>query len=333
MTHSSRPGFSLLRSFIVGVLFTAALTALTPAASALVITPTFDASIKNDANAATITRTINSAIAEYGALFSNPISLSIQFKKMTTGLGGSSSWVYGEDYSTYRAALGHDAKTADDSTSLASLPNITNNPIGGGSIVYVTHANLLAVGIDPGATTDGFDGTVSLNTALMNLDRSTIDPSKYDLKAVAEHEIDEVLGLGSGIGKSFNGPRPMDFFRYAAPGVRSFTTSSSAGAYFSIDGGVTSLVGFNQAGGGSDYGDWLGSSTPRVQDAFGMAGVTPNLGVEIKALDVIGYDYTGQSVVVPEPSAVILLCLGASLLCAAQLRKRWAVQGQIHHGV
>jgi hypothetical protein len=62
-------------------------------------------------------------------------------------------------------------------------------------------------------------------------------------------------------------------------------------------------VQFNQNGGG-DYGDWWSSGphTPRVQDAFGTTGATPNLGVELTFLDVIGWDLVTGT---PPPPPVI----------------------------
>ena len=90
--------------------------------------------------------------------------------------------------------------------------------------------------------------------------------------------------------------------------MRSYTTRSGATSYFSIDGGVTNLVNFNQVGppGSSDYGDWASSGTARVQDAFGTPGSTPTLGVELTALDAIGFDVNS----VPEPASFWLVGLG-----------------------
>jgi hypothetical protein len=132
----------------------------------------------------------------------------------------------------------------------------------------------------------------------MNLDRASIDPAKFDLFAVAAHEIDEVLGLTSALDGLANGdPAPtgdaevMDLFRYDQNGNRSFTTASSAQAWFSLD-GSTRLVRFNQDDTG-DFHDWYspGGQTPRVQDAFATPGSTPDPTVEFIALDVIGYHF------------------------------------------
>ena len=241
---------------------------------------------------------------------------------MSTGLGQSSTPVYLTSYSGYSAALVADATTTDDATALATLPNSLNNLVDGGRNLYVSRANRLAVGIATGSTSDGFDGTISLNSTITNVDRTATNPSKFDLKSVVQHEIDEVLGLGSSLATNLSAPRPEDLFRYSALGALSYTTNTSATSYFSIDGGMTSLVAFNQSGGGSDYGDWLNSATLRVQDAFGTTGATPNLGVELRALDVIGYNLAPRNNAVPEPSTLSLLGVGASTLSGYQVIRR-----------
>src|SRR5262245_54090129 len=75
------------------------------AQAGLVITPTFDSSITNDPNAATIINTINDAIRLYEARFSDPIEVTIKFQEMTTGLGHSQWWFATVPYSQYRSAL------------------------------------------------------------------------------------------------------------------------------------------------------------------------------------------------------------------------------------
>src|SRR4029077_17679110 len=71
---------------------------------------------------------------------------------------------------------------------------------------------------------------------------------------------------------------------------------SSGTRYFSIDGGTTDLVGFNQTSPG-DFGDWLSGTcpqaTPFVQNAFGCPGQAADVtgtSPEGINLDVIGYD-------------------------------------------
>jgi hypothetical protein len=125
-----------------------------------------------------------------------------------------------------------------------------------------------------------------------------VDPTKYDLSSVVQHEIDEALSLTSALNNLNNGDpvptdavRVMDLFRYDQNGARSFNTASNSQAYLSIDGGSTELVRFNQTEVG-DFQDWYSGTghTPRVQDAWGTPGATPNLGVELVALDVSGYN-------------------------------------------
>jgi len=268
----------------------------------LVIQATFDSSITSDPNAATIENTINSAIQIYQTEFSDPITVTIEFKEMPTGLGRSQYTYYTIQYSEFYSALQADAKTANDAIALANLPSGPDNPVTGDTTFNINTANLKAIGI-MGMSSDlpgGYDGIVSLNVSIMNLTRPPGSLLKYDLMAVAEHEIDEVLGFGSRLPTlpSNDEPFPEDLFRYDSSGNRNFTTNGDD-AYFSLD-GTNLLARFNQDSSG-DYGDWwsTGSHTPQVQDAFATAGATPNLGVELTALDVIGYDLAPTLAIIP----------------------------------
>jgi hypothetical protein len=289
--------------------------------SALVINPIWDSSITSDPNAATIENTINSAIAIYQADFSDPITVSIKFQETGSGLGGSSSYYATASYSFYRSVLAADATTANDATALAHLPNTGANPVASGANMALTTANWRALGVTvtpPGGDPDSW---IFLNTSLMNLDRSSINPAKYDLMTVAMHEIDEALGFGSALNGLTNGAAAptsltwnLDMFRYDQNGNRIFNTASGTLAYFSID-GTTDLARFNQTQGG-DFSDFYSvtAHTPQVQDAFGTPGATSNLGVELTMLDVLGYDL----VAVPEPTTFSLIGIGATILLLRQ---------------
>ncbi len=297
-----------------------------PAASAnLTIVPTFTSSITGDANKASIEAGINAAISRIEAAIATPITVNIDFYEATSGLGENSSTTANLSYSKFRTdLLTKQILSANDNKAIASLQAQTNNPVDGNANVSLTLPNLRALGETTlGSNGGGYDGDVGLYIPLLNLSRTgTQDPNKYDLQAVATHEIDEVLGIGgwgSVIGDSGWKTGPVgseDLFRYKAANSRSYSSSSSATAYFSIDGGMTNLSGFNQDSSG-DYADWASGPTPQVQDAFGSPGIDTNLGInELTAFDVVGYN------LVPEPGSVALLSVvGAGLLGGG--RRRW----------
>jgi hypothetical protein len=300
-----------------------------PAHAGLVITPTFGSSITSDPNAAAIEGVINSAIAVYQGKFTDPITVTIEFNEMTSGLGASTTGFYNVPYQSYLTALTADAKSAADATALAHLPAGPNNPVNGDANINVKSANARAVGLPgsfPGFVDGTFDGAIGLNTHITDVG-SPGTTGQFSLLATVEHEIDEVLGLGSALpsvplGTIF----PEDLYRYDSSGFRSFTTSSNAQAFFSID-GMTRLAQFDNQNDGGDFGDWQSNPLPngvqpQVQDAFASQGAHPTLGDnEITALDVIGYDLA-QAVVTPEPASLTLVATGTLLLAGYRLRRR-----------
>jgi hypothetical protein len=175
--------------------------------------------------------------------------------------------------------------TASDSSGLSNptfnaayttLP--TSSVLGTSGQVTARAAILSARGFDvslggtPNITTEtGLDGIITINTGLPLAIPSggTLRSGSYDLISVLEHELDEVLGIGSGLtdGTHPAAPDPEDYFRHSTAGTRSFTPSGNAS--FSIDGGTTNLATFNQTGVGN-CNDWYTPTCPIPTRCRGM---------------------------------------------------------------
>ena len=297
-----------------------ALLVAAPVRAGLIITPSFDVSITSDPNAAAIEATINAAIGVYEKDFGDPITVNILFQEIHGGLGFSSAAFEAISYSQFLAALTADATTANDAIALDHLGAGTNDPVLGSPYINLKLANLRAIGIDASPPPGQPDGTIGLNTSITG-PGSPGTTGAYDLLAVTEHEIDEILGLRSSLPFAPDGNIfPEDLFRYDSSGQRSFTTNSFAHAYFSID-GSTLLAQFDNQYDGGDFGDWQSNplpigTQPQVQDAFATPGAHPTLGIsELAALDVIGYDLE-----TPEPATGTLLAM--ALLAGCLMRRR-----------
>ena len=96
-------------------------------------------------------------------------------------------------------------------------------------------------------------------------------------------------------------------FSWSSAGHRNITSSGTR--YFSINGGVTNIVDFNQDPDG-DFGDWLSAACPQahpyVQNAFSCPGQSSDIAAtspEGINLDVIGYDLVGGAPPTPTPTA------------------------------
>lgn len=284
-----------------------------PAHAGLTFTTTFDSTVNAAAQSA-----ILSGLTEYGSLFSDNVNVSLGFKSSGTGLGTSLSSTVAIDYKTFYNALVLDSKSVDDSTALTRLAVDGAgflNPASGTNQIEQGRAGLKAVGLDYDAIffadPNYRDGIIDLNLGIMNFDRISIDPNKYDLKAVLDHEVNEVLGSISGL--STDNIRPVDLFRFNAAGSRTYTTAGDD-AYFSIN-GSNLLARYNQIA-GSDYGDFYScnDTSPthlsQVQDACTSPGTMANMGVETRLLDVVGWDRQTTAVLEPETYALMLAGLG-----------------------
>jgi hypothetical protein len=269
---------------------------------------------------------IDSAILQYEQTFNNGVTVNIYFQAMNSGLGRSFKLDYNIGYQSFRTGLQNQfaaSGNADQATALANLPNQANNPVTGTAGLNVSSADARVLGqatpvlLDQNGNAGSggqfkYDGIVSLNTSI-TFPPGTNNGSNYSLMTVAEHEIDEVLGLGSDVGGTgfFANPAAEDLYRYGRNSTTRNYTTSGDNAWFSIDGGRTDLVQFNQNPRG-DYGDWHTGGPVLVQDAFGTPGTSMTIlndgGAELTALNVIGYD---QFNAVPELSTIWLTGMGA----------------------
>jgi hypothetical protein len=290
----------------------------TVATVGLIIHPTFDSSITNNPNAAAIEASMNRAISICESLFSDPITIQIRFRYATTAPDGTrlsagtlsqSDFVtYSIPWSTFINALRADATTGNDNLANASLPGSALS-----ANIKPSSANGRAVGLDTppamfanGIVGDGgpYDGIVTLNSAMpFQFTRPTISGS-FDAQRSTEHETDEVMGFSSDANVS--NLHPQDLFSWSSAGHRNITSSGTR--YFSINGGVTNIVNFNQNPTG-DFGDWLSTACPQthpyVQNAFACTGqfsdVTATSPEGIN-LDVVGYDLVDEPTPTPTPT-------------------------------
>src|SRR5262249_15952080 len=202
-----------------------------PAHAGLTITPIFDSSITNDPNAAAIEGVINTAISVYESLFTNPITVTINFSEMNSGLGANATFFANGPYggpNGFLTALNAAAVNPDQFTALAVLnaAGSSTNPVNGNARINVKTADLRAVGINVNPPPGFPDGFIGLNTHITDVGSpGTI--GLFSLLATTEHEINEVLGLGSALPSiPFGTIFPQDLYRYDASGNRSFTTNS-----------------------------------------------------------------------------------------------------------
>ena len=280
----------------------------TEATTGLTIHPTFDASITGNPNAAAIQATISRAISFHESLFSDPITIEIRFRYSTTAPDGmplpvgtlarTDILLYVIPWSSYISALRADAATSNDTQANASLPgtalsaNVRPSSAAGRAVGLNTPPAMFANGtVGQGGP---YDAIVTLNSGEPYQFTRPPEPGSFDAQRSIEHEVDEAIGLGSRLGGSGNDLWPQDLFSWSSAGVRNLGTSGTR--YFSINGGGTNIVNFNQNPDG-DLGDWLSEPCPQthpyVQNAFACPGEYSDISAtspEGINLDVVGYD-------------------------------------------
>ena len=329
-----------------------AAAALTGQAHALLILPSFDAtSFATDPNAAAQATAIQTAATTIDGLYNNPGTVRVLFE-FNSGLGGgaqtNTAYTF-VPYSQYTNRLAAVSAANPQNTTLATAVAHLGS---GNSGTYVLGTTaLLRVGLGftgsgvtpcynaAGSAVTGcgaiYDAVISIGTATTN---GQGPGQNSQALSEMEHELNEALGGGGGgttIGDDFSlkigsatAIGSTDLYRYQSSGstcanvdsTPSYTTSTAAVACYSIDGGNTALVRMNQAGGGSDYGDFATTSpnVPYIQDAFypGFTNIYSISSPEFIMMQSIGYQ------AVPEPATLALY--GAAVPGLTWLRRRRA---------
>ena len=260
----------------------------------MILNVVYDTSV-NSAPSAFITA-VNLAVNYLQTTFLDPVTVTIdvgygEVKGSPLGanaLGESITWLSNFTSQQSQNALAADAKSADDTKVVASLP--ATDPTGG--LYWVANAEAKALGLQ--IVQQPQDGWVGFsNTLPFDYDPSNgITPNQYDFFGTFLHEVTEVMGrqalLGATLGGSPNSYDLMDLLRFSAPGVRDFVGTHAA--YFSPDNGQTNLGNFNTDPGG-DFGDLAASVGNDSFLAFSNSGVVNTVSNnDVRIMDSLGWD-------------------------------------------
>jgi len=244
------------------------------------------------------TAAVIAAATYYTTLFSNSMVVNIAVGYGEIGgsaldsgaLGESMSYGYLTNYTTVVNALKGD-----------NYAPVTAQNAPTGAQFFVTSAEAKALGLISGSATaiDGYVGFTSAYPMNYSTTGTGTAANQFNMLAIAEHEISEIMGRIGLEGARFNGIptyTPLDLFNFKSAGV---LTLSGSGGYFSVNGGKTNLGTYNNATlNGGDVADWASSKKPTsaydAYNAFTWPGfngvVSPS---DIVADAAVGYRLTG----------------------------------------
>lgn len=315
---------------------------------------------------ASVCTTLNTTVAgQYASVFTNA-NASIYIKMASiSGVASSAQILNGASYTSYFNALSSTESGANDVTAVNSLGGGTTNPVVSGNYVAMSSALGSALGFSVTGVTSSlgscsiggsncYDGVITMsNSVSFYYGSGSYSAGEYDFVTAAEHETDEILGTTSCLNNTTSTPSQCEFgsgpfaaggvsaadlFRYSANGTRSFlgpggNQALGSTAYFSINGGATNIVSYNNTNNGADYGDFS-TNCSHVQDAFGCntgygTTILNDGGAEIALLDAVGYNLTstGESLSaasLPEPGTLWIGGSGAILVLWIARRRRRA---------
>jgi len=300
-------------------------------ANALVIDPIFDPSITSSSNASEIEGAIDSAINTIDGLYSNVVTVPVTFTYDPAASGNllsTTQTYYAVPYSTYVSLLNADSVANPQNTVLTTaLAYLSKGNNANGAAPMAVAGNQL--NMLRGTAASPANAVININS-IQPFDFSQPASSNgFDAIGGIEHELDEVLG-GGGAGSTLNACSegnsffcgkygPLDLYRYSAPSTPS-DSITAASSYFSIDGGVTDIVDFNQTSEGdfADFAPNCGGGSPSgpgqlIQNAFNCMGPDEpytSLSPEFTMEEAIGWD----SAVTPTPAALPLFAAGLGAL-------------------
>ena len=271
---------------------------------------------------------MNNAAAAIGGNFSDNININlfIQGDPGAGVLGQSQASYFNYTWAQITAGLQSDRKSADDFTATGaggSTVNGSADPVSGAHSWWTTRAEAKALGLIPDDLVN--DGIVTFG-GLYTYDYNAadgIDSGAIDFQGVALHRISEVMGRvglsGGNVNLSAGGTAAntyslIDAFSYAGLNARGLTTGPVQ--QFSIDDGASLIRVFNGQAGSSR--DWAGGNNDAFNTSFLSGVVNPMSAVDLRLLDVLGYDLVVTGV--PEPSTVLLLIFG--LIAGWAIRRR-----------
>jgi hypothetical protein len=242
------------------------------------------------------------------AAFSDPVTINIEVGFGEFPGGGSISpnvseggfaQSISESYPTLRNLLASHETSANDRTSVNSLPNTTT--IQGQANVVIGSGLAKALGV-LAPSNGALDGIVGMGTNFTG----------NALIATALHEITHAMARVGGTRAS------EDLFRFTSAGIRLFNGNIPAPAsYFSIDNGVTKLADFGQT---SDPSDFLNSAAD-VPPGNPSSSLTPNdpfdefitghtattlTSIDLEQMDVLGFTLAGNPAPVVPTSPTIV---------------------------
>jgi hypothetical protein len=295
------------------------------------------------------------AAFQWTSLLNDPIAVYIDAQMGAFSdpliIGSASSVLLASEYHWVRGQMAADAGTNPNNAIVHSLPATAaqlpldkpSNVTWSGDIA-ATKANFKALGY---TGLDGLfgnrDATITFNSgfAFDYDNRNGVDAGKIDFETVATHEIGHALGFISAVdwvdavagqpGPFLIDVMPLDLFRFAAA-VGSNPTASidfaSTPRYLGLGPAIFDDVDHEWQfstgyynGDGNQASHWKADEDTGVY--IGMLDPTLSRGTvqsitaaDIRALDLIGYDYQA----VPEPSTVALLAGGLILLFVRKRR-------------